>query len=339
MTPSEKLAALREIMKKESVDHLLVVSDDYHQSEYVGDFFKSRAYISGFTGSAGTLVISLDSAKLFTDGRYYIQAERQLAGSGIDLMRSGSEGVPTPTEYIISIMKPGDTLAFDGKCVSAKLVDSLKKKLPEGARLRGDTDFPALIWPDRPAIPSGKIYSLDLKYAGKSHSDKLADVRKKLADEDCRALVMSSLCDIAWFYNLRGVDVEDTPVFLSYCIVTTDADILFAGADAVSDVKEQLVSEGVTVRPYGEFYDELTKLSGKVMLDRSAVNSTIVSSLSDCEIVDRENPTLLMKAIKNDTELEHLRRCHIADGLAVTKFMIELKYSDRELDEITADDL
>ena len=203
MTPSEKLAALREIMKKESVDHLLVVSDDYHQSEYVGDFFKSRAYISGFTGSAGTLVISLDSAKLFTDGRYYIQAERQLAGSGIDLMRAGSEGVPTVEEYVTSIVKNDETLAFDGRCVSASTYEKLKKNLPN-AKFVVDVDFPALVWPDRPALPCGRIWKLDRKYAGKTHAEKLADLRAKLKENDCGATVLTSLCDIAWLYNLRG---------------------------------------------------------------------------------------------------------------------------------------
>ena len=339
MNTAEKLASLRKIMKSEGVDHLLVVSDDYHQSEYVGDFFKSRAFISGFTGSAGTLVISPDSAKLFTDGRYYIQAERQISGSGIDLMRSGSEGVPTVEEYLASLVKPGETLAFDGRCVSAKLADKLREKLPGDAKMRTDTDFPAMIWENRPAMPSSKIWALDIKYAGKTHSEKLADLRKKLEEEKCGALVMSSLCDIAWFYNLRGNDVEDTPVFLAYSVITGTSDKLFVNLEAAADIKPSLESEGVEVLPYGDFYDLLPNLSGRVMIDKSAVNSAIVSGLSGAEIIDRQNPTLVMKAIKNETELEHLRKCHIADGLAVTKLMLELKYSDRELDEITVDEL
>ena len=339
LTAAEKLAALRKLMEADVVDHLLVVSDDYHQSEYVGDFFKSRAYISGFTGSAGTLVISMDSAKLFADGRYYIQAERQIAGSGIDLMRWGSEGVPSVDEYLGKLVKSGETLAFDGKCVSAKFVDKLKEKLPEGVKLKTDKDYPAEIWPDRPALPSSEIWPLGLKYVGKSHADKLADVRKKLDEEKCGSLVMSSLCDIAWFYNLRGNDVEDTPVFLAYSIVTPEHDYLFTDEKAASEVAPTLAAEKVELRPYGEFYDYLPKLTGRVMVDKSAVNSAIISGLSAAEIVDKQNPTLLMKAVKNETELENTRKCHIADGLAVTKLMIELKYGDREFDEVTADDL
>lgn len=339
MNSAEKVSLLRELMKENNIDHLLVVSDDYHQSEYVGDFFKSRAYISGFTGSAGTLIISKDSAKLYTDGRYYIQAEHQLNGSSIDLMRDGSEGVPKLTDYISSIVKSGETLAFDGKCVSAKLADELKKKLPSDAKIRSDLDLPGMIWKDRPALPSAKIWQLDTKYAGKTHSEKLADVRKKLAEEECNSLVMSSLCDIAWFYNLRGNDVEDTPVFLAYSIVTEDTDRLFVNENAIADIKADLIKEGIEVLPYSEFYNALPTLSGNVMIDKSAVNSAIVSGISNAKTVDKPNPTLLMKAKKNETELEHLRKCHIADGLAVTKLMLELKYSDRELDEITADEL
>ena len=335
---AEKLAALRKVMETDKVDHLLVVSDDYHQSEYVGDFFKSRAYISGFTGSAGTLVISMDSAKLFTDGRYHIQAERQIAGSGIDLMRSGTEGVPTVEEYLGKLVKPGETLAFDGRCVSAKFADKLKEKLPE-ANFRTDTDYPALIWPNRPVLPSSDIWSLGIKYAGKTHSEKLAEVKKKLAEEKCASLVMSSLCDIAWFYNLRGNDVEDTPVFLAYSIITPEHDYLFVNEKCTTEVKPILDYEGVEIKSYDDFYKYLPELTGRVMVDKSAVNSAIVSGLSKAEIVDKQNPTLVLKAIKNDTELANIRKCHIADGLAVTKLMIELKYGERELDEVTADDL
>lgn len=341
MTTIEKLSALRSHMKKFGADILLVPSDDYHQSEYVGDYFKSRAFISGFTGSAGTLVITMDDARLFTDGRYYIQAERQLTESTITLMRSGSEGVPTPTEYILSLMKDESknckTLAFDGKCVSAAFVEALRKKLPEGAKLLTDIDFPALIWENRPSLPCSKIWKLDEKYSGRSHGDKLADVRKILKENDCTALVMSSLCDIAWLYNLRGSDVENTPVFLSYCVITAEKDMLFANPLAYNEIESQITAEGITLFPYSEFYAHLSELQGKVMVDKSAVSESIVAALSKCEVVNKKNPTLVLKAKKNETELKNLRLSHIADGLAITKMMFELKFTDSVKDELVAE--
>ena len=221
-------------MAKRGADILLITSDDYHQSEYVGDYFKARAYISGFTGSAGTLVITMDDAKLFTDGRYYIQAERQLKDSTIELMRFGTEGVPSPSEYIISLIneKGKKTLAFDGKCVSAKFTDGLRQKLKEDAVILTDTDYPGLIWNDRPPLPASEIWAYDIKYSGRSHKEKLSEVRDAVSKKNCSALVMSSLCDIAWLYNLRGSDVTDTPVFLSYSIITDAEDKLFVNGGA-----------------------------------------------------------------------------------------------------------
>ncbi len=342
MTTPEKLTALRSLMNSRGVDILLITSDDYHQSEYVGDYFKSRAWISGFTGSAGTLIITKDDAKLFTDGRYYIQAERQLVNSTIDLMRSGSEGVPTPTEYMLSLLndkeKHYNVIATDGKCVSAKVTDMLRAKLPEGAKLVCDTDFPGLIWSERPSLPASKIWQLDEKFCGRSHKEKLADVREVLKSKNCDALVMSSLCDIAWLYNLRGDDVEHTPVFLSYTIVTDTEDKLFVNPDAVSDVKASLEAGGVQVFNYDDFYSHLAKLGTKtVFVDKTAVSEAIVAALSESKLVFGDNPTVIMKAKKNETELENLRRAHIADGLAVTKMMLELKYGDTEFDELSVD--
>ena len=338
MSASDKLAALRKEMKARGVDCVYVPSDDFHQSEYVGDYFKARAYISGFTGSAGTLVVFADEAYLFTDGRYYLQAERQLEGSTITLMRQGSEGVPSVTELLKSKLASGMTLALDGRCVSASFAESLSREL-DGVTLVTDVDFPGLIWSDRPPMPSAPIWALDEKYCGRSHTEKLSDLRAELAKAGCDALVLSSLCDIAWLYNLRGSDVECTPVFMAYSIITKDADILFANLNAARDVTDKLARDGVTLRDYNDFYPELNKLSGlNVMLEKSAVSISIVHALSNCALVDSANPTKLMKAKKNPTELKNLRLCHIADGLAVTRLMIELKFGDREFDEISVDE-
>jgi len=325
-------------MKDRGVSLLLVVSDDYHQSEYVGDFFKSRAYISGFTGSAGTLVVTDTDAALFTDGRYHIQAERQLSGSEIILMRSGTEGVPTPLDYIVSTVKERNykAMAFDGKCVSSDLAEKLIGKLPSDVKVVTDTDFPDLIWKDRPSLPSSEIWRLDTQYSGKTHAEKLSDVRSEMKNKGCDALVISSLCDIAWLYSLRGGDVFHTPVFLSFCIITESCDKLFVNESSVANVREML-DDHVTVLPYGEFFDALKKLSGNVMTDKASVSHAIVSALSHCEITDCKSPTLLMKAVKNETELKNLRKAHIADGLALTKMMLELKFGGREWDELSVE--
>ncbi len=343
MTVKMKLDALRGHMKALGADILLVPSDDYHQSEYVGEYFKSRAYISGFTGSAGTLVITSLDAKLFTDGRYFIQAERQLKDSTIDLMRSGCEGVPTPTEYIVSLLNDKkrnlNTLAFDGKCVSAEFVDELRKKLPEGASMLTDTDFPSLIWDNRPPLPSSKIWALDIRYCGKTHNDKLSDVRTVLEEKKCDALVISSLCDIAWLYNLRGNDVANTPVFLAYSIITKSENKLFVSAAGAAEVTPKLADQGVTVLPYSDFFAELAKLSDvTVMIDKSAVSYAIVTALKNCSTVNEKNPTLLMKAKKNQTELANIKKAHVADGLALTKLMMELKFKNRSFTELSVEE-
>lgn len=326
MTVHEKIELLRAEMRARGADCLLVPSDDYHMSEYVGDFFKSRAYLSGFTGSAGTLVVSLDGAALFTDGRYYIQAEHQLAGSGIELMRAGSEGVPTVEEYLSTVVKSGETLAFDGRCVPASTYEKLKKKL-SGVKFMTDVDFPALVWKDRPALPCGKIWQLDLKYSGKTHAEKLAELRAKLREKGCGATVLTSLCDIAWLYNLRGSDVEDTPVFLAFAIITEKADTLYIQKTALSsDFRDSELSE-TTLRDYSEFWEDLAKVGEKTLVDLSAVSAAVVETLGD-KAFGAENPTVLMKSKKNQTELKNLRLCHVADGLAVTKLMIGLKYGE-----------
>lgn len=328
-----QLIELRNAMQEADVNTLIVTSDDYHQSEYVGEFFKARAYISGFTGSAGTLVVTHDDARLFTDGRYFIQAEQQLKDSGITLMKSGTPGVPSPLEFAANATKSGETLAIDGRCVSAASAAALRRHLPDGASLRSDLDLPGAIWTNRPPLPCGEIWRYDEKFHGKSHLDKLSDVREVMGEKNCTALVMSSLCDIAWLYNLRGSDVAHTPVFLAFTIVTPDSAQLFVNN------RPEFTIDGVEFRDYAEFYPVLAAMQGEtVMVDKSACSEMMIASLSGCKIVDAENPTVIMKAVKSQTELDNSRKCHLADGLAVTKLMLTLKYDDRAFNEVTVAD-
>ncbi len=338
MIYSERIAALREKMRALGVDLVYVPSDDFHQSEYVGAYFRSRAWLSGFSGSAGELIVTADEALLFTDGRYYIQAERELAGSGVTLMRAGSEGVPTPAEWMGKKLTAGQTAAYDGRCVSSKTAGEIRKKLP-GVTVRTDLDFPGMLWENRPALPSSKLWRLDEKYAGRSHAEKREDVRAAMAEKGCTAFVLSTLADIAWFYDLRADDVPNSPVFLAFCVLTENEDKLYVGETAAADVKASLLADGVTVLPYGQFFDDLKTLAGEVVLyDKAAVSDAIVSALAENRTVDAPNPTLLLKAKKNAVELENLRRCHVADGLAVTKLMLALRRRDPALkDELAVE--
>ncbi len=331
MIVRERLDALRRSMTAHGADYLLITSDDYHGSEYVSDYFKSRAYFSGFTGSAGTLLVGMEGAWLFTDGRYFIVAEQQLKGSGITLMKSGTDGVPVLTDFIISKVQDGMTLAFDGKCVAHSLAEKLRTSR-KGATILSDVDFPALVWENRPPFKGEAIWQLDEKFHGCSHESKLSAVRDALAKKGCTALLLSSLCDIAWLYNLRGGDVPNQPVFFAFAIVTKTRDMLFIKH------RPDFPLDGVEIYDYDDFWTLLPKLVHEtVLLDKSAVSDYIVSKLR-ARSVNGASPTQLLKAKKNETELANTRRAHLADGLAVTKFMLELKYGSRTFDEVSAAD-
>lgn len=317
---------LRTLMKDKKIDHILIPSCDWHKSEYICDHFKFIRFLSGFTGSAATLVISLDKAALFTDGRYYIQAEKQLCGTGIDLMRSGMEGVPTVEEYIVNLMKNGGTLAFDGRCIDASFYLKLKKKLPT-ASFVFDIDFAYALWEDRPPLPCQPIFRLDIKYAGKTHFEKLSELRKEIAAEKADGILLSDLCEIAWLYNLRGNDIQNTPVFMAYSLITQESDILFVDKASISDAEAHLTLDNVEVRDYPTFFDSLSQFSDKRLIaDLSCIGISIADSIGIDRITDKKSPVSLMKSVKNETELKNLRLTHIADGLAVARLTAELKY-------------
>lgn len=339
----EELCCLRERMQEESVDAYLIMTDDFHGSEYVGDYFKSREYISGFTGSAGTLLVRKDCAGLWTDGRYFLQAETQLAGSGITLFRSGQPGVPDLEDYLAEQLADGQTLGFDGRCVMAGYARKLRERLEQkGVRIRNDLDLVGDVWPDRPALSKEPVWQLAERYAGIGVKDKLAEVRQILHKKKADWFLLASLEDICWLLNVRGNDVACTPVVLSYLMMSRDQVFWYVQREAVPEpVQADLQEAGVVLREYGQIYEDASRLPGGVRLlcDENHVNDALISRIApDVVVVDGENPTLLLKAVKNPVEIANEKAAHIKDGIAVTRFIYWLKtrVGREEITEISA---
>ena len=346
---NEKLLSLRNQMKEAGVHCVVIPTSDYHNSEYVSDFFMARKYFSGFTGSAGTLVVMPDEAALFTDGRYFIQAAKELEGSGITLMKMGEPGVPTMTEYVDQKLQQGWTLCFDGRVITSSKGSELEEiaKKHEG-QVRFDLDLCDAAWENRPALIHHPVWILSEEYAGESVEEKLTRVREEMKKEGAGVHVLASLDDIAWLYNIRGNDVECCPVVLAYTMVTRDRALLFAeegfAAGEDTSARERMEKAGVEIYPYDRFYEMLGSVAAqatkeekasRVWIDESQVNFRVLKELqkicteegaqAGTMLLNKENPTTLMKAIKNKTELKHTRRAHIRDAVAVTKFMYWLK--------------
>ena len=334
MTVPEKLSALRACMKQEGIDAWLVPTDDFHGSEYVGDYFKCRQFLTGFTGSAGTALVTMEDACLWVDGRYFIQAENQLFGSGIAMMKIGGEGVPTIEEFLVEHLAKGQVLGFDGRCMPYKQAKPLFRKLEKkGISLKvssadGPLDLVGRIWEGRPAFPSSPVWELDTAYSGVSREEKLRMLRSAMQKEACDLHIIMSLEDIAWLLNLRGNDILNTPVFLSSFMMTQDGAVLFAGRDAIDrELAEALSKDGVKLRDYDEIWTVGAQIpkGSRVLMDPESVNVTVWESLKHTERVEKRNPSVLMKAVKNPVEMQHMREAHIKDGVAVCRFIYWLK--------------
>lgn len=343
-TIPERLRALRDLMKESGVDVYLIPTSDFHESEYVGDHFKARRYMTGFTGSAGVAVVTMTEAGLWTDGRYFIQAAAQLEGSGVTLYRMGEEGVPTVEEFIQDQLPEGGCLGFDGRVVNRNLGLKLEKAVnSHGGKLSVAEDLVGRIWTDRPSLPAEPVFILEERYSGKSMEDKVDEVRKAMEEEGAQAHILTSLDDIAWLLNIRGGDIPNFPIVLSYVVLTPEKLFLFINPATLSEkVRAYLEGNDVTLMPYDGIYGFVKDLKAKkVLLDGAKVNTAICSSLPEgTEIISKPNPTLLMKAIKNPVELENLRRAHIKDGVAMVKFLYWLKSNigKKEITEISASD-
>ena len=330
MTIKQKLNALRILMKEKKIDAYLVPTDDFHGSEYVGDYFKCRKYITGFTGSAGTAIITQDMAGLWTDGRYFIQAADQLRDTTIALFKSGEPGVPTVHQFLNDKLEEGMCLGFDGRTVSAREAEELQELLQEKhITFSVNDDLIGEIWEDRPVLSCEPVMELDVRWTGKSRADKIAEIREQMKAKEADTFILTSLDDIAWLLNIRGNDIHCCPVVLSYLVMMENELRLYANAAAFSEeIRSNLEADGVKIYPYDDVYSYVQTISSdkKVLLSRANVNSRLVSNIpSEVTILDEPNLTLLPKAVKNKTEMENERIAHIKDGIAVTKFIHWLK--------------
>ncbi|HFL3238070.1 TPA: aminopeptidase P family protein [Clostridioides difficile] len=343
MNIKDRLSGLRKFMEEKNIDAYMIPSSDNHQSEYVGDYFKSREFISGFNGSAGTVIVTKDEAGLWTDGRYFIQAESQLEGSTIKLFKMGQEGCPTTDEYLYKNIPEGGTLGFDGRVISAREGATLAEKLSKkGIKIEYQYDLIDSTWPDRPALSDSKAFLLDVKYCGESFSSKLARLREKMSEKGTSTHVITTLDDIAWLFNIRGGDVKYNPVVLSYAVITLKEVYLFVDESKLNEeILNELAKENVQIKPYNDVYEFVKNIdkTEKVLLDGTKLSYTIYNNIP-CEVekVDEFNPVMFFKAQKNEVELENIRNSHVKDGVAFTKFMYWLKKNvgKMEITEISA---
>ena len=339
----QRIENIRDLMKEKNIYAYIVPSSDYHQSEYVGDYFKSREFMSGFTGSAGTLIISMDEAGLWTDGRYFIQAEQELKDSGIKLFKMGEEGVPTIEEYLLEKLPKNSTLGFDGRVMSVKEGQSLANKLAfKGINIEYKYDLVNDIWEDRCSLPTEKAFLLGIEYSGESFSDKLSRIRAVMKAKKATTHILASLDDIAWLFNIRGRDVKSNPVVLSYAVITIDSVYLFIDKNKIGkDIRAELSKENVQIKGYEEVYEFIKNIDENevVLIDTSKVNYAIYNNIpSNVQKIEERNPSILFKSIKNEIELKNIRNSHIKDGVAFTKFMYWLKNNigKIEITEISA---
>lgn len=335
----DRLTELRQKMAAEGIDYCMIPTADYHSSEYVSDYFKVREYFSGFTGSAGTLLVWQEGAALWTDGRYFIQAAKELEGTGIALMKMREEGVPTLENFLKEKIQEKQTLGFDGRVVSAAEGLDLEKLCPIVYRM----DPAEGIWCDRPAFPAGEINILQEAVAGRSSKEKLQELRKKLKEEKADAIFLTKLDDIMWLLNIRGCDVECNPVAMSYFYADEEKAVFFAQEKALTnEVREYLAAQKTEIWEYEDAREFLEKLKGKnLLLDQRYCSFSVCKAAADGnEVRNSKNPTELLKAIKSPEELKNMREIYRKDNAAVIHFIYWLKQQigRQEITEITAAD-
>ena len=325
-----KLNQLRRLMRKHNVQGYLIPGSDPHQNEYVPEFWRRRAFITGFTGSAGDALVTLKIAGLWIDSRYYLQAERELHGTDFALFRWGSPGVPSWQEWAARNLKPGDSVGLDPQLISHRDYTKLKKDLAvKSVRLRPvAANLVDVIWRDRPAAPAGPVIVLDEKYAGESRSSKLDRLHQKLTVERVDAHILSQLDAVAWLFNIRGSDVPFNPVAIAYAIITRKKALLFVAREKVSPEVRTVLKKDVSLRSYTEFPAALRSLAAakkRIWLDEAGVSQWVVSSLAGAELVFKPSPVTFSKAIKNASEIRGSKQAHRRDGAAMVKFLCWLE--------------
>lgn len=337
---NERIQKLRDIMKEKNIDAYYIPTSDFHNSEYVSDYFKTRAYMSNFYGSAGFLLITQKEACLWTDARYFIIAANAIKDNEVKLMKMFEPNVPTLDEYIESHLDEIHTLGFDGRVVSANQMKHFKDRFD--INFKCDEDLVDLFWTDRPELSKNKAFFMSEEYAGKSTNDKLKDIRHVMKENKADVHVLSTLDDIAWLMNMRGMDVHCCPVVLSYAVIFMDKVALFMDESKCDEAMlENFKTCNITVYPYNDVYKFLKACPSEYayMVNESIVNSYLLECIPGT-VINHANPSTMMKAKKNPVEIENTRWAHIMDGVAVTKFMIWVKdeIKNREISELEIDE-
>lgn len=325
----------QQLLKDKNIQFYIVPTDDDHQSETVGDYCQARAYLSGFTGSAGTLLVMQDEAYLWTDGRYFIQAAKELY-DGITLMKSGQKGVPTLLEFLKDHVQKQDTIAFDGQTMTCQFVLDMEKEIQVPYHIEC-IDLMEDYWKDRPQRSCEKAFLYDIQYHGLSTHQKIEKIVDVMKEHHCDAHIMTTLDDIAWTFNIRGNDIPCSPTVLAFALITLDQSYLYLQKGSYDlEMVKAFQKENVIIKEYLDIYQDARQLKGRVLLSQAHINYALYQCL-DCEIVNQMNPSQMMKAIKNDVEIENSKNAHIKDGVAMTKFMYWLKknYGKIPMDEMS----
>lgn len=327
----ERIHALRMAFRPNNIKAFIIPSTDPHLSEYVAPYWMSREWISGFTGSAGTAVILMDKAGLWTDSRYFLQAEKELEGSGITLYKEMLPETPSITKFLCQNLKPGESVSIDGKMFSVQQVEQMKEDLaPYQLQVNLFGDPLKNIWKDRPSMPDAPAFIYDVKYAGKSCGEKVAAIRTELKKKGIFALFLSSLDEIAWTLNLRGSDVHCNPVIVSYLLVTQDEVVYFISPEKITqEVNKYLQEQQVSLRKYDEAESFLNSFTGEnILIDPKKTNYAIYSAINPaCKVVRGESPVTLLKAIRNEQEIAGIHHAMQRDGVALVKFLKWLEAS------------
>lgn len=326
----ERIAALREAMKQHKIDAYIIPTSDPHMSEYPADCWKYREWISGFTGSAGTVIITADKAGLWTDSRYFLQASTQLEGTGIELFKMMLPETPTIPEFLTHELKEGQTVGLNGETYSLADARSLEKALAEKEiKLNTNASLIDPIWKERPAIPEAPMFEMPVELSGKSTEDKLIDINKMLHKAGADCTILSALDEVAWTFNIRGTDVAYNPVVISYAFVSEKESVLFVNPKKIpAEIAEHLKKEGVTLADYGMLATFLSRLpeQTRVFIDSKRTNVAIYNALPKSSIlIEGTSPANHLKSIKNETEIKGFRNAVLKDGIAMTKFYFWLE--------------
>ena len=326
----ERIAALREAMKQHKIDAYIIPTSDPHMSEYPADCWKYREWISGFTGSAGTVIITADKAGLWTDSRYFLQASTQLEGTGIELFKMMLPETPTIPEFLTHELKEGQTVGLNGETYSLADARSLEKALAEKEiKLNTNASLIDPIWKERPAIPEAPMFEMPIELSGKSTEDKLIDINKMLHKAGADCTILSALDEVAWTFNIRGTDVAYNPVVISYAFVSEKESVLFVNPKKIpAEIAEHLKKEGVTLADYGMLATFLSRLPERtrVFIDSKRTNVAIYNALPKSSIlIEGTSPANHLKSIKNETEIKGFRNAVLKDGIAMTKFYFWLE--------------